>query len=73
MNKPPGHTLYWAYAYNEKETEYNFDTDTTLRGIKQKAQSLIVDDGFHHGYIFYGDEDGAFTQYDPVMHFGADA
>lgn len=65
LRKPEGRTLYWAYAYDEDENQYNFDTSTRLAEAKKMAREMIRE-GWHHVYIFHGDEDGAFTWLDPA-------
>lgn len=69
MKKPEGHTLYWVYAWDAKDTEYNFDTTTRIDDARNIARDMITQDGWHHVQIFFGDEDGALTQYDPVEQF----
>jgi hypothetical protein len=69
MKKPDGHTLYWVYAWNEPETEYNFETTTQFKEAQRLARAFISDDGFHHAYVMFGNQDGQFTQYDPADQF----
>ena len=68
MIKPKNHTLYWVYAWDEKETEYNFDTTSRLAEAKSIAREMIRD-GWDHGYILFGDQGGAFTELDAAYTF----
>ena len=63
--KPKGHTLYWVYFWDDRETRYNFDTTPRLDEAWKILREEIAHGGWHHAYIFYGNEDGAF--------FGLDA
>jgi len=64
--KPKDHTLYWVYGYVDNTGEYNFETTTNFAHSKKLARELVIKDGFDYAYIFYGDENGAFTDIDPA-------
>lgn len=69
MKNPDGHTMYWVYAWDGPEREYNFDTATNRDDAKRISRDMI-EDGWHHGYIWFGDDKGAFTHLDPFAKFG---
>lgn len=70
MRRPSGHTLYWVYAWDEREGSYDFETTTSF-SIAEKIARKMGTEGWHHGYIWWGDADGAFTQYDPAKNWRA--
>jgi len=68
--KPEGHTLYWIYVYVDKTGEYNFETTTNFAQAKKLAREMInKTDHWDYAYIWYGDEDGAFTYMDYADYY----
>jgi hypothetical protein len=67
--KPQDHRLYWVYAWDAAETQYNFDTTTRIDEARRLAQQFLAQ-GWHRVYVFFGDEDGAFTDRDPALTRG---
>jgi hypothetical protein len=65
----PGHTLYWVYAY--WPGDYNFDTTTQLKEAKKILREFVAEMPTEV-FIFYGNEDGAFTHVDPVVSWRKD-
>jgi hypothetical protein len=64
MATPSGHTLYWIYIYYA-DGAYNFSTAKTVSEAKQTAKDF-AGEGVPYSsiYIFYGNQDGAFTDHD---------
>lgn len=69
MIKPKEHQLYWIYAWDVNETEYDFDTTTQLV-LARRVARMMIKEGWDHAYIWFGDEDGAFTWIDPADSVG---
>jgi hypothetical protein len=66
--KPDDHTLYWVYSYNKDESEYDFDTTTRIVEARRFALEMLSE-GWDHVFIWFGNEDGAFTDIDYVNFF----
>jgi len=63
---PDNHSLYWIYGHDPQG--YNFDTTPTIVEAKKIYQDFIQD-GWDEVYIWYGDENRAFTELDPYLSF----
>lgn len=71
LTRPEGHTLYWVYWYDHDEIGYNFDTFSRFDvAIREGKEQLRRSRGaFDHYYVWYGNKDGPFTQYDPAAQY----
>jgi hypothetical protein len=67
MEVAPGyvHTVYWVYAWDRGERKKDLDTTPSVREAQQIARDMILDEGWHHVHIWYGDEEGPFTHLEP--------
>ena len=64
MASPSGHTLYWIYIYYA-DGRYNFGTAKTVSDAKQIAKDFAEERvPYESIYIFYGNQEGAFTDHD---------
>ena len=65
MKRPKGHTTYWVYSYSRDEREYDFGTTPRL----DEAYAIVAEmlsQGWDHGWVFFGDKNGAYTDLDAV-------